>query len=233
MNSEHPAPQPPAAPEPPGKNSRPLVWALAAGLGALGILGLLRSQPTPDATLSGTPSSIASTPQPSAEAAGNAAGSSSNSFSDSFSEPQLIIFVPDDQGEMKKRTLAPRGDIPSEPRAARENLSVQAIRSLMQAAPDIFPPDTKLKSVSMDDAAATLDFNAAMSKPDFWQGSALTRATLDSLAMTVAATKAQIPGDKGEGVRLSVEGKPLPALGEMDLSQPYTPSAEAPPRGEP
>ena len=231
MNSDH-APQPPAAPEPPRQNSRTLLLALAAGLGALGILALLRSQPAPDPTTSGTPSGIASA-SPSAQATEGAVGSSGNSFLNSFSEPQLIVFVPDDNGEMKKRTLAPKGDTPSEPRAAREKLSAQAVGALMQAAPDIFPPGTELKSVSMDGKVATLDFNVALSKPDFWQGSALTRSALDSLAMTVAATKNQIPGDSSEGVRLTVEGKPLPALGEMDLSQPYTPSAQAPTRSEP
>lgn len=236
MNPEPRAPHPgnlPEAPQPPRKNSRPLVWAVAAGLGLLGIFGLLRSQSTPDATYSSTPASIEATPEVRLDPSGKLQTSSRNPLSDSFSEPQLIFFVPDDNGEMKQRTMPPKGDIPRDAQAARENLSMQAVQALMQAAPDIFPPGTVLQSVSIQNGAATLSFNSALSTPSFWQGSALTRATLDALAKTVAATKNQVPGDKGEGVRLSVEGKPLLALGEMDLSQPYTPSAQAPQRSEP
>lgn len=233
MNSQTRAPEPPA---PPRKNSRPLIWALAAGLGALGILGLLRSQPGPsgpDATASATPLSAQATPDLRLGQSGKLLASPSNPLSDSFSEPQLIFFTPDDNGNMKQRTMPPHGDIPTDARAAREKLSAQAVQALMQAAPDIFPPGTTLQSVSMDGSSATLNFNSAFAKPGFWQGSALTKATLDALAMTVAATKNQVPGDNTSGVRIEIDGKPLPTLGEMDLSQPYTPSAKAPAGSEP
>jgi len=234
MNSQNRAPEPPTSPtNSPAKNPRPLIWAVAAGLGTLGILALLRSQTGPEATPTGTPSSIQATPQPRSNFSGQAAAPHSNPLSDSFSEPQLVFFVPDDNGNMKKRTLPPRGDIPREAGAAREKLATQAVQALMQAAPDIFPPGTALQSISVASGVASLNFSSAFAKPDFWQGSALTRATMDALAMTVAGTGSQIAGDKSEGVRILVEGKPLPTLGEMDLSTPYTPSTTAPPGSEP
>ncbi len=216
--------------EPASKNSKPVIWLALAAAGALGIFGLLHLQSGPNPTPSATPEA---TPEVRLNRSGSLTTSSGNPLSPSFSEAQLIFFTPDDNGNMKKRTIPPSGDISKDPQAAKEKLSAQAVQALMQAAPDIFPPGTTLQGVSMQGGVATLNFNSAFSKPDFWQGSALTKATLDALALTVAGTKDQISGSEADGVRIAVEGKPLQTLGEMDLSAPYVPSTKAPAGSEP
>ena len=217
-------------PEPASKNSKPVLYLTIVGLGAVAVLGLLRSQAGPGVAPAGTSEP---TPEVRLNRSGTLTTSPGNPLSDSFSEAQLVFFTPDDSGNMKKRTLPPSGDIPKDARAAKEKLSAQAVQALLQAAPEVFPPGTTLQGASLAGGVLALNFNASFADANFWQGSARTTAALDALALSVAGTKNQISGGEADGVRFLAEGKPLQTLGEMDLSKPYLPSAKAPPGSAP
>ena len=218
--------EPDSTPAPPRKPSRAPLYAAAALVGAGAIFGLLRSQPEPGSPASdATPSGLVG--QAGAPTAGPAAEASR-----AQQKPQLVIFVPDDNGNLQKRNVAldPRtlrgasGDAP-------DVLATAAVKELIKASPETFPPGTRLaRAVSTQQGAPTLDFNRSFLDESFWQGSARTLAALDSLAMTVGEARRQALGAGGAdgAVRIVVEGKPLVALGEMDLRQPYEPSAKAP-----
>jgi hypothetical protein len=221
--------------------SRPLTFAAALVLGGGSLLGLLRSEPEPDPNVAApfaaqtlmpgrarTPGRVAAVPPEEPEEAVGA----SPQPSAAQSKHKLILFVPDDDGVLQKKTVDPSGTLPSDPRAAKEALASQAVKQLMQSAPETFPRGAALLGgVAIKDNVATLNFNRAFADASFWQGELVTFSALDALAATVQSTKDQVSGSEADGVRILVEGKPLLNLGEADLSQPYTRSA--PPVNDP
>lgn len=209
--------------------SRPLTFAAALVLGGGSLLGLLRSEPEPDPNVAApfaaqtlmpgrarTPGRVATLPtaEPDETALKPSAASSKH---------KLILFVPDDDGVLQKKTFDASGTLPSDPRAAKEALASQAVKQLMQSTPETFPRGAALLGgVAIKDDVATLNFNRAFADASFWQGEMVTFSALDALAATVQSTKDQLSGSEADGVRILVEGKPLLNLGEADLSQPYT-----------
>jgi hypothetical protein len=221
MNVDPPSPQTPNEPgsqsscEPETSQSKSRRAAIVGGatlLAALSAAVLLlseRNAPAPDAS------------------AGSGLGAMSMTPSVRLPQraPSLILFIPDQDGQLKRRTVSLGEAVPSDVKAAKEKLATLALRTLMDEAPDNFPSGAQMQGgVRIQGEVPTVSFNRAFTDPSFWQGSARTLATLDSIALTVKETKNQFPGDERDSIRILVEGKAVSVIGEMDLSEPYQPS---------
>ena len=224
MNVEPPPPHPSDGPHqnpgadsscrpeaPARKNRRALIFGTAALLAALATASLMRSQQSAPGDGSFEPGSMGMTPN----------------VSIGKRSPSLILFVPDENGELKKRTVPLERSLPSgSAQEKKETLATRALQTLMEEARGDFPAGSELEGgVRIVGGVATVDFNRAFAEPNFWQGSARTIATLDAVTMTVKESKNQISGSEKDSVRFLIEGKPITELGGIDLSEPYAPGA--------
>ena len=138
------------------------------------------------------------------------------------------LYIPTDEGKLHKRIEEnPRLLLTHEVRSGSafewsEEAATEAIRRLLQAAPDKFPPGTKLVSgISIRGGLPKADFNRAFAEPDWWKEPIRAKAGIYALVNTAVITKETIwPSSGEESLTFYVEGKPLGRFGNFDFSKP-------------
>jgi hypothetical protein len=100
----------------------------------------------------------------------------------------------------------------------RAGTPVPALDEIIQGAPQYFPKGTRILSMKSDGKVFTLDMNAAFGNTKEWnKGEATTEAAIYALVNSTA----QVDKSLKTKVQLTVEGKPVTALGEMDTEEPF------------
>jgi spore germination protein GerM len=138
------------------------------------------------------------------------------------------LFVPDDNGDLRRETVVDRNYFISADALAedfkkvRAETATRAIQILMKRHPDDFPKGAQLNAATIDDNDVTvLDFNKSFSDSTFWQGETRTLASSYALVNTAIESQKSATGEKGKGeVQFLIEGKPLQNLGELDTQSP-------------
>jgi spore germination protein GerM len=127
----------------------------------------------------------------------------------------ITLFIPNDNAMLEKHTV--------EDDAATsthfKDLAQSAFTLLQSKSPGNFPAGTKLLGIQTgNDGTASLNFNSSFANSSFWHGSARTLMTTYSIVNTITALQAD--DFKAQQVQFLVEGKPVGALGGLDVHDP-------------
>ncbi len=198
------------------QTAKPRAWwmlLLPLLLGASIVFLQMQPQPTTDNSTTATP-----TPKPITTP--QAAPQTTPTAQFQYSIPTTILVAGEDAKLHKKpfkNTISPNNG------ANLSAIHTQWINAVVQAAPELFPTGTKVKSVRAfgDAEPAQVDFNAAFNTPKFWSGETKTKLAIYSIVNTLAP----IFSDQGRDVpvQILVDGKRLQTLGEFDVSEPIAP----------
>jgi hypothetical protein len=88
-----------------------------------------------------------------------------------------------------------------------------ALDEIIRTAPQSFPPGARVKGFKAEEKQFTVDLNAAFANQKFWSKGDLI-AELAVYAIVNSAAQVDKGGKKP--VQLTVEGKPMTSLGELD-----------------
>ena len=237
MNDSSPPRRETPTPSPnPRANRNILIAAIALLVGVFVVFSLLRApDSTPNAAIP-TPSQLVPAPAQTPGAATPAA-----TIAEAQIKPvPLVIFTLNDDALLDRKTptamLPPasaqlKTDAPA--RASwLASSGATALSALMQDTPSDWPKGTLLRSVKVADNNFQVDFNSAFNQSGAWQGSALVTGVTQSIAWTLdgvrrGLAKAVSTEIAPMNVRLSVEGKPLQLLGELEIGSKLTPDEDA------
>jgi len=102
-----------------------------------------------------------------------------------------------------------------------EEAAHEALKRLLKATPQSFPPGTKMISrYTRFGGPPTIYLNRAFLNATWWENSARGRAAIYALTNTATHTKERVwSSSDEESLRFFVEGKPIEKLGAMDLSE--------------
>lgn len=101
--------------------------------------------------------------------------------------------------------------------------ATEAVKRLLKAAPDKFPPGTKLtRDVFLGgDHESILSFNRAFAEPKWWKNPTRARAAIDAIVNTAIGTKEKhYDSSDPKSVIFYVENKPIDRLGHIKLDRP-------------
>jgi hypothetical protein len=99
----------------------------------------------------------------------------------------------------------------------------EAVRRLLKAAPDKFPPNTKITR-RLRGGYPTLNFNQAFANPKWWKNKTRGKAALYAIANTAIITKDNIWSTSDDGsLTIHIENKPIKKLGAFDTKTPIYP----------
>lgn len=221
--------QPPRTQPPPRKSLTP--WVLVLPL-ALFASALWQSSREPEKPLEAP--DMSATP---VQRARRKPAAATPATDDSQVKIDRIIFVPDDNGDLKKVIV--KDGYPGPTTAWPDyygKMSAHLVNNfLFTKFPQDFPPGSAvLGPAKVQGDVVTLNFNKEFAKPDFWQGETKTLAAIYSIINTVIAfdteTKKRAaklngekPAAKGSSeykVRFLIEGKTIPTLGAFETNEP-------------
>ena len=139
------------------------------------------------------------------------------------------LYIPTAEGKLYKRVEDnPRLLLTHEARSGpafewSEEAATEAIKRLLKAAPDKFPPGTKLVSgISSRGGLPKANFNRAFAEPNWWKEPIRAKSAIYALVNTAVITKETIwPSSGEESLTFYVDGKPLGRLGNFDFSKPF------------
>ncbi len=221
----------------PRPNRNLLIAALALLVGVFVIFSLRRApEPAPNSAVP-APSQLVPAP----DATQNGTPAPTPTVPDNETKPvPLVLFALNDDALLERKT--PKAMLPpvvaslaTDKTARRQWLETggaTAVRALMQDTPTDWPKATLLRGVKVEDNTFQVDFNAAFNQSGFWQGSALVTGVTQSIAWTLDGVRRGLARATATeiapmNVQLTVEGKPLQLLGELEVGSKITPDEQA------
>ena len=126
------------------------------------------------------------------------------------------IYVPGDDGMLHAHKVS-RMAIDSQLKSGGNG--APALQEIIERAPQYFPPGAKVNDWK-DGQTITVDLNGAFDKPDFWsqKGENTTQLALYALVNSAAKTTGAGGTSPAKMVQFTIDKKPVPSLGEYDLS---------------
>lgn len=234
-DSNSPRRETPTSPPNPRANRNILIAAIALLVGVFVVFSLLRAPDSTPNPATPTPSQLVPAP---AQTPGTAAPTATISEAQIKPVP-LVIFTLNDQAQLERKTptamLPPASAKLASDASARASWlasgGATALSALMQATTQDWPKGTQLRSVKVEDNTFKVDFNKAFDDKNFWQGAALVNGVTQSMAWTLdgvrrGLSKAIATEIAPLNLQLSVDGKPLQLLGELEIESKITPDEE-------
>lgn len=132
-------------------------------------------------------------------------------------EQTRTIYVP--QGEKLVAKPTPRKAIDTQVKLGGDAAPV--VQEVISAAPDYFPKNAKILSVKREGDIVIMDVDKNFANDQWWSSAGSSGAGISMSAVTLTAA-----GEDKTPVKLIVEGKEVPTLGEMDISEAQAPSTE-------
>lgn len=127
------------------------------------------------------------------------------------------IYVP--QGEVLVAKPAPRKAIDTQVKLGGNAAPV--LQEIISAAPDYFPKNAKINNVKRDGDVVIVDVDKNFANDQWWSSAGSTGAGVSFYAIINTAS-----GEEKTPVKLTVEGKEVPTLGELDVSGKIEPDAQ-------
>lgn len=235
-DSHSPRREAPGSPPAPRPNRNILLAALALLVGVFVVFSLLRAPETAPNSAVPTPSQLVPAP---AQTPGTP--TATPTASDAQTKPvPLVIFALNDDALLDRKTptamLPPaRTELKTDAPARASWLAssgATALSALLQDTPSDWPKGTLLRTVKVENNTFQVDFNGAFNQPGAWQGSALVTGVTQSIAWTLdgvrrGLSKAIATEIAPMNVQITVEGKPLELLGELEIGSKITPDEDA------
>lgn len=140
--------------------------------------------------------------------------------------PRFTMFVPGDDEKLHAQThLTIGGDGKPDFAEAGRN----ALKNLIQIAPDYFPAGTQLQSVKLDESSpvARVSLNETFWNSDYWFGETRADMAMQAIAHTLQAAYKQNGGSDVLQIQLLRDDQPMEVLGEFDVSEPYKAESDA------
>ena len=142
---------------------------------------------------------------------------------------RYYLYLPTAEGKLYKRVEDnPRLLLTHEARSGpalewSTQAATEAIKRLLKAAPDRFPPGTQLLSgVSDRGGRPKANFNRAFADPKWWKEPIRAKAAIYALVNTAVITKETVwPSSDEESLTFYIDGKSLGRLGDFDFTKPF------------
>ena len=100
-----------------------------------------------------------------------------------------------------------------------------ALQEIIEKAPAHYPPGAKINSAKDNGKAIVVDLNSAFDKSEFWSQKGEKTTELAIYALINSAARKNQPKGAAKPVKLTIEKKPVLALGEYDFEGEITPQA--------
>ena len=126
-----------------------------------------------------------------------------------------VVYLPGDDEKLHPKKVSFKS-LESQTRAGGN--AAPALQEIIQNAPAYFPPKTKINSSQETEKHIAVDLNTNFADQDFWgvKGEMTTQLALYSIINSAS-------GETKKPVLLTVEGKPMPNIGEYDVGEPLPP----------
>jgi len=138
---------------------------------------------------------------------------------------KLTVFVPDDNAVLQRQVVDNPFDEYLGSGDQYEMVAGMSLNMLTRKAPDLFPQGSFIGSVQREGNLVKVNLSKKWyAMPQWNQGSSFAMLAQDSIVNTLAAADA---GKSGAiKVQFLQDGKPAQLLGELDMSEPLSPSKD-------